>query len=114
MVTAQGDVVWADLPAPSGSEAGFRRPVLVVQSDVFNRSGLRTVVCVPLTGNLERAGAPGNALLPARSTGLRSDSVALVLQIMAVDRSLLGEHVGHVSQRELQTIFRGIDILLGR
>ena len=88
--------------------------MLVVQSDVFNRSALRTIVCVPLSGNIDRAGAPGNVLLSARSTGLRSDSVALVLQILAVDRSLLGERVGHVSQRELQTIFRGVDILLGR
>jgi mRNA interferase MazF len=50
---AQGDVWWADLAQPSGSGPGFRRPVIVVQSDALNRSRIATVVCVPLTSNLK-------------------------------------------------------------
>jgi mRNA interferase MazF len=61
-----------------GSGPGFRRPVLVVQGDAFNRSRVATVVCVPLTSNMEWADAPGNVELPARSTGLSKDSVANV------------------------------------
>ena len=63
---AQGDVCWADLADPAGSEPGFRRPVVVVQGDAFNRSRLATVVCVPLTSNLKWADAPGNVLLGAQ------------------------------------------------
>ena len=76
MVIAQGEVWWADLPAPSGSGPGFRRPVVVVQGDALNRSRLATVVCVPLTTNLRWAEAPGNVPLPSRVTGLPKDSVA--------------------------------------
>ncbi|MDE2795551.1 MAG: type II toxin-antitoxin system PemK/MazF family toxin [Gemmatimonadota bacterium] len=34
----------ADLAEPRESEPGFRRPVLIVQADAFNRSRLRTVI----------------------------------------------------------------------
>ena len=91
MVIAQGDVCWADLADPAGSEPGFRRPVVVVQGDAFNRSRLATVVCVPLTGNLKWADTPGNVLLPARSTGLPKDSVANVSRIVTLDRAVLGD-----------------------
>lgn len=78
MVISQGEVWWADLPAPVGSGPGFRRPVVVVQGEALNRSRISTVVCVPLTSNLRWADAPGNVLLSARATGLPKDSVANV------------------------------------
>ncbi|OGQ80974.1 MAG: mRNA interferase MazF2 [Deltaproteobacteria bacterium RIFCSPLOWO2_12_FULL_57_22] len=114
MVIAQGHIYWADLPAPTGSGPGFRRPVLVVQGDALNRSRIRTVVCVPLTSNLRWADAPGNVLLPAQATGLPKDSVANVSQIVAIDRSLLTQEVGKLSKRQLELIFVGLDIALGR
>ena len=70
MVISQGEVWWADLPDPTGSGPGFRRPIVVVQGDAFNRSNLATVVCVPVTSNLRWAEAPGNVRLTARATGL--------------------------------------------
>jgi mRNA interferase MazF len=114
MVIAQGDVCWADLPQPAGSGPGFRRPVVVVQGDALNRSRIATVVCVPLTSNLKWADAPGNVLLPARSTGLSKNSVANVSQIVTVDRVVLTERVGRVSSKHLALLFAGIDIVLGR
>lgn len=111
---SQGDVLWADLPDPTGSGPGFRRPVVVVQGDALNRSRLGTAVCVPLTSNLRWAEAPGNVLLPAKSTGLPKDSVALTPSIVALDRRLLDEQAGQVSARQLGAILRGLDIILGR
>jgi mRNA interferase MazF len=114
MVIAQGHVYWADLPDPTGSGPGFRRPVLVVQGDALNRSRLKTVVCVPLTSNLRWGDAPGNVMLPARATGLPKDSVANASQIITLDRTLLTEEVGRLSKRQLELILSGIDIVLGR
>lgn len=114
MVIAQGDVCWADLPEPTGSGPGFRRPVLVVQGNTFNRSRIATVVCVPLTSNLRWADAPGNVLLPARSTGLGKDSVANVSQLVTLDRDSLTERAGRVSAKQLSLVFVGIDLVLGR
>lgn len=114
MVIAQGDVWWAELPDPVGSEAGLRRPVLVVQGDAFNRSRISTVLCVPLTSNLRWAYAPGNVELKARSTGLARNSVANVSQLLIVDRGLLEVRAGRVRQREIDLVLRGIDTVLGR
>lgn len=114
MVVSRGDVSWASLPDPTGSRPGFRRPVVVVQGDALNASRLGTVVVVPLTSNLRWAAAPGNVLLRAGRTGLPKDSVANVSQIVAVDRHLLAERVGHLSERELGLVFSGVDLVLGR
>ena len=114
MVIGQGDVCWADLPDPVGSGPGFRRPVLVVQGDAFNRSRIATVVCVPLTSNLNWAEAPGNVNLPARSTGLTKDSVANLSQIVTLDRDVITERVGRISQKQLELVFAGLDLVTGR
>lgn len=114
MVISQGDIWWADLPAPAGSGPGFRRPVVVVQGDALNRSRLDSVVCVPLTSNLKWASAPGNVELPARLTGLPKDSVANVSQIASVDKDFLTERAGKLSAAKVALILSGIDTVLGR
>lgn len=114
MVISQGEVWWADIPRPTGSEPGFRRPVVVVQGDALNRSRIATVVCVPLTSNLKWADAPGNVLLAARSTSLPKDSVANVSQIVALDKSFLSERVGKLSAAKLELVRAGIEVVLGR
>jgi len=114
VVVSQGDVVWAEIPVPSGSQAGYRRPVVVVQGEAFNRSAIATVVCVPLTSNQRWAEAPGNVPLPRNSTGLGKDSVANVSQIITIDRDFLGKRVGKISKRELHAVLDGIDLVLGR
>lgn len=114
MVISQGEIWWAGPGEPVGSAAGYRRPVLIVQGDAFNRSRIATVVCVPLMSNLRWAEAPGNTLLGSRATGLPKDSVANVSLIVAIDRQLLVERVGKVSRRQLDLVMAGIDVILGR
>lgn len=99
---------------PVGSGPGLTRPVVVVQGDALNASRIATVVVVPLTINLRWASAPGNVSLNGRQTGLPKDSVANVSQIVAVDRSVLSEHVGRVSSAKLELILSGINLVLGR
>ena len=114
MVVSQGDVCWAELPPPTGSGPGFRRPVVVVQGDPLNRSRIATVICVPLTSNLRWADAPGNVLLTTRATGLPKDSVANVSQVIALDRALLEERVGRISRAKIDLLLAGPDAALGR
>lgn len=111
---ARGDVFWADLPAPAGSGAGYRHPVVVVQNDGMNASRLATVVAVPLTSQLRWADAPGNVLLRPAETGLPKDSVASAAQILAIDKVFLDKRVGHLSASILDRVLRGIDVVLGR
>lgn len=110
----QGDLLWARLAEATGSAPGSVRPVIVVQGDGLNRSRLRTVVCVPLTSNLRWAKAPGTVLLPAAATGLPKDSVANASQLVTLDRSLLGEHVGALDGQRLYEVLQAVDVVLGR
>ena len=114
MVISQGEVWWADLGDPVGSAPGFRRPVVVVQSDSFNRSKIATVICVPLTSSLRWADAPGNVMLTAAVSGLPKDSVANVSQPVTFDRSLLTDVVGKLPDSKLELILYGLDVVLGR
>ncbi len=114
MVISQGEVWWADLDEPTGSGPGFRRPVIVVQSDAISRSQIGTVVCIPLTSNLKWSNAPGNVLLKGRLTGLSKDSVANVSLIVALGKEQLAECCGKLPKRQLQAVLTGIDVILGR
>lgn len=114
MVISQGEVWWAELPAPAGSAPGFRRPVVVVQGETLNRSRIATVVCVPLTSNLKWATAPGNVSLPARVTGLPKDSVANVSQLVTIDKALLVTRVGKLPHSQVELLLTGIDVVLGK
>jgi mRNA interferase MazF len=112
MVIERGEVWWADLGAPDGSEPGYRRPVVIVQSDAFNRSRLRTVIAVVLTTNLRLLEAPGNVLVPAKASGLPRDSVANVSQLITVDRDFLVERIGRLRGQPMKDLEGGLRLVL--
>lgn len=109
----RGEIWWAELPDPAGSGPGYRRPVLVVQAEAFNRSLISTVIVVVLTTNLHLAEAPGNVLLTKRQSGLPKDSVVNVSQILTLDRSLLAEAVGSLPTAKLRDVDAGLIRVLG-
>ncbi|MBI4477867.1 MAG: type II toxin-antitoxin system PemK/MazF family toxin [Acidobacteria bacterium] len=113
MVVERGQIWTADLGEPDGSEPGYTRPILIVQTDAFNRSRLRTVLGVVLSTNLRLVAAPGNVLIPARASGLKKDSVANVSQIITVDRDFLMERAGRVRGQLLQDVENGLRLILG-
>lgn len=108
----RGEIWWADLPEPRRSEPGYRRPVLVIQANSFNLSRIQTVIVATITSNLELASAPGNVLLPARSSGLSRDSVVNVSQLMTLDRTFLTENIGAAPQRFQRAIDEGLRTIL--
>lgn len=112
MVVERGQIWWADLDGPRGSEPGFRRPLLIVQDDAFNRSRIRTVVAVVLTSNLRLVDAPGNVLISAKAAGLAKDSVVNVSQIVTIDRDFLTEPAGKVRGPLMKSIEDGLRLVL--
>ena len=108
----RGAVWWAQLPVPAASEPGFRRPVVIVSSNPFNQSRIRTVIVVVLTANLRLAEAPGNVLVAAADSGLPGDSVANVSQILTVDKSLLTERCGRLPRRVMKSLDGGLRLVL--
>jgi len=108
----RGEVWWAHLPGPVASEPGFNRPVLVIQSNAFNRSHIRTLIAVVLTSNLRLAEAPGNVLMSASDTGLPKDSVANVSQVITIDRSFLTEKCGKLPSHLIRSVDEGLRLAL--
>jgi len=108
----RGEIWWADRGDARGSAPGFRRPLIVIQSDAFNRSRIQTIVCIVLTSNLRLADAPANVLVAKRESGLAKDSVANVSQIVTVDRAALSERVGKLPSRVREKIDRGLRLVL--
>lgn len=108
----RGDIYWADFGAPHGSEPGFRRPVLVVQDDRFNRSAVSTAIVVVLTSNTGLADLPGNVFLPAATSGLPKDSVANMTQLATVDKQRLVDKAGGVPDYLMRDVDAGIRLVL--
>jgi len=108
----RGEVWWANLPAPFGSEPGYRRPVLIIQAESFNRGGIRTVLAAVVTGNLALAAAPGNCLLPSDESGLPKDSVLNVSQILTLDRTRLAERVSKLSGSCMASVDDGLRLVM--
>lgn len=108
----RGEIWWAGLEEPAASEPGYRRPVLIVSSDEFNRSRIKTVLAAILTTNLRLAGAPGNVLVEAGDTGLLRDSVVNVSQVVTLDKSFLSERVGLVDGRAMLAVEDGLRTVL--
>ena len=113
MVVERGQIWSADLGEPEGSEPGYNRPVLIIQSDAFNRSRLHTVIGVVLSTNLRLVDAPGNVLISAKASGLRKDSVANVSQVITIDREFLRELAGRVRGQFLKDVENGLRLVLG-
>jgi mRNA interferase MazF len=112
LVVQRGEIWWANLPEPTGSEPGYRRPVLVVQSDEFNQSRIATVIAIVLTSNLKLAQAPGNVLLPSKVTRLSKDSVANISQVITVDKYFLTEKVGTLPRHLFEQVESGLRLVL--
>jgi mRNA interferase MazF len=108
----RGEIWWASLGGPRGSGPGFRRPVLVIQSNEFNESAIRTSICAAITSNMRLADAPGNVRVTRRVSGLPHDSVVNVSQLITLDKHMLTESVGRLPAQSLRDVEAGIKLVL--
>jgi mRNA interferase MazF len=112
MVIKRGEIWWAELPEPTCSEPGYRRPLVIIQSNEFNKSKINTVIAVVITSNIRLAGAPGNLQLPAKKSKLPKKSVVNVSQVITVDKSFLIEKVHVLPNSLMNKIDDGIRLAL--
>jgi len=108
----RGEIWWAGAGRPRGSERGRRRPVLVVQSDDFNRSRIATAIAVAITTNMNLAFAPGNVVCRPKSTGLPHASVINVSQVATVDRKQLTQRIGRAPEPIMEQVDEGLRLVL--
>jgi mRNA interferase MazF len=112
LVITRGEIWWAELDDPQGSEPGYRRPVVVVQADSFNKSHIGTVVVAAITSNRDLARAPGNVGLPRRDSKLSRNSVVNVSQLLTLDRRFLTKKVSRLSEQVMKGIDAGLRLVL--
>ena len=104
----RGEIWWAHLPNPTGSESGYRRPVIIIQDDTFNQSRIGTVIVAAITSNIRLAEAPGNVLLPREASGLAKDSVVNVSQILTIHKTFLTERAGALPTHLQEDVDEGL------
>ena len=108
----KGEIWWASLGEPRGSEPGFRRPVIIVSSNDFNASRINTVLAAVVTSNLRLADAPGNILLGKKHSGLPKDSVINVSQLITVDKKFLTEKISRLNTQQLNAMNESLRLVL--
>ena len=108
----RGDVYLLDFGVPFGSEPGYRRPVVIVQSDKENLSNLDTTIVIPLTSNTINKDLEGNVFIPQIDSGLSKDSVALIHQIIVVDKFRLDKKISKLSKSVLDKFDSALDYVL--
>ena len=108
----RGEIWWADLGIPFGSEPGFNRPVLIIQTDAVNKSKINTTIIIPFTTNLLLENAPGNVFVDKNESKLSKDSVLVVSQISAIDKTRLIKYENKIAQNILNDIEDGIKLIL--
>jgi len=111
-VIKRGEIWWVELADPRGSEPGFRRPVVVVQADSFNRSQIGTVVVAAISSNLGLVEAPGNVGLSRRDSRLPRNSVVNVSQVLTLDRRFLTKRVSRLPGQVIEEIDSGLRLVL--
>jgi mRNA interferase MazF len=112
-VVARGEIWWADLGPKRGSAPAWRRPVLVVSADAFNRARITTVTVVAITSNLRLGAAPGNVALATGSAGLDRDSIVNVSQVVTLDKSDLRKRLGILDGLQMEQVDAGLRLALG-
>jgi mRNA interferase MazF len=109
----RGEIWWAELGVPRGSEPGFRRPVLVVQQDAYNETRLATVIVLSLTSDMRYGELPGNVLLTEAQSGLDKASIVNVTQVTTIDRSWLESRAGKLRKSLMAEVEYGLRQVLG-
>jgi mRNA interferase MazF len=108
----RGEIWWASLGEPRGSEPGYRRPVVVISSNDFNKSKINTVIVAVVTSNLRLADAPGNFAVTKKETGLPKESVVNVSQLLTLDKSFLVDKAGKLPSKKLVSLNEGLKLVL--
>jgi mRNA interferase MazF len=109
----RGEIWWASMGEPRGSEPGYNRPVIIVSSNEFNQSLIQTIIVVVVTSNLRLVDAPGNFKITKKQSNLNKDSVVNVSQLITLDKTYLTEQVGKLNSKQISFLNEGVRLVLG-
>lgn len=105
-----GDVVELDLGVPTGREADFPRPAVVVTAQTVLDQAPTVVQVVPLTSTMRAFRS--EVTLPPGSNGLDRPSAAQCQQVRAVSTRRIASVIGNVGPVDLLRIRETLALLL--
>lgn len=108
----QGDVYWVRFGSATDSGPSGKRPAVVIQNDLLNRSNIQTTLVTLLTSNKKLASVPGNVLLKKGVANLPKTSVAVVTQMATVDKGRLLEKIGTLSSEKTEQVVNGCQMVI--
>jgi mRNA interferase MazF len=107
----RGELYWLNWNPARGSEQSGRRPALVVQNDLGNRSSPTVIVAACTTAPVR----PYPFLVPVmiEESGLPKDSVINLSHIVTVDKSRLESKCGELTKEKMVQVDIAIKKSLG-
>lgn len=104
--------IWiADLNPRIGTETGKVRPVVVIQTDLLNKSHPSTIVC-PITTNVQPASDILRVHLAKGTANVKEDCDIMIDLIRAIDNTRLRHKIGQVDGLVAKKIKENIKIVL--
>ncbi len=109
----QGDIFWVRFGRSRDSGPSGKRPAVIIQNDLLNRSNIRTTVVALITSNIKLEEVPGNVRLKRGVGNIPKASVVVVSQIATVDKTRLLEKIGMLNKETTERIIQGCQMVIG-
>lgn len=106
----RGDVYMADLGQGIGSEQGGSRPVVIVQNDTGNHFSPTVIVAAMTSKGDSKAKLPTHFTLESFT---QLPSLVLCEQVRTLEKQRLGEHLGRLTQKEIQQLNYALAVSFG-
>ncbi len=107
----RGDLWSTDLRPGQGFEVSKKRPCLIVSNNAVNNIS-PTVVIIPLSSQTYKVLGPERLFIGKKESKLAKDSVILVTQIRAIDKTRLIKPISSISRVKLKEVEDAIKIVL--
>lgn len=111
-IVSRGEIYWLDLPPGSGSEQAGRRPVLIIQNQIGNRTSPTTIVAA-ITSQPRPRVYPFHVHFTAHESGLRLAGIVLCEQVQTIDQKRLGSQAGALSKEKMMEVDLALHFSLG-
>ncbi len=111
MKIRQFDIWLANLNPQKGTEAGKKRPVLVVQTNFLNKIAHPSTIICPITSNVVEEFEVLRVHLPKGTGNMERASDILIEQVRAIDNKRFIEKIGELPLELRDTIGENIKII---
>jgi len=105
--------IWiADLSTQIGTEPGKSRPVLILQTNLLNKTSHPSTIICPITTNIKKDASILRVHIKRGTANVQDECAVMIDQIRAIDNKRLIKRVGNLPKDLIQNVKENILILL--